>query len=329
MRVLICLLMIVTMTALTVGAALVIGLQLRGAPGGLLIGASIAAPFLVIGPVLIGTFAGYFDRRSSLESRRYLGRWFVGVVAVDVVGAVVIVTASASAGAPAWVPVVIVGGAAVLFAVARPLGSLFRRTEAPLADAAPGHVPGPDVIRRKVSAIAVTFMVAAVVAAVGLALLVSLLGFRGADLAQVTLLAGQLTFSATAMAAIVVSLPITAALRATGGRDVGRLSRFAKVVLRGKDLPLDDAEARAAVDYARLVPLALQFQLAFAGLLYAAFGFQSVAELLRGALGVFPVVFLIAMVVILVLTASSTVRRVRRARRYVERHVTPVATPAA
>ncbi|WIA96267.1 hypothetical protein [Curtobacterium sp. MCBA15_004] len=324
MRLLAYLLTVVVLTARSLGAGLLVALQLDGAPQGLRVATSITTPFLVLGPMLIGAFAGYWDHRSSPEGRRYLRWWFVGVVGADVVAAVVaavvLVLASVAAGAPSWVPVVLIAGAAVLLAVARPLGDRFRRTE-PVVDR-PGDdvVPAPTIVRRKVRTIAVTFAIAAAVASMMHTLLATLLRERGPDLAQEAFLAGQLTFTATAIAAVLVSLPFSRALRATGGRDIGRLRRFAQVVLRGKALLLDAEDQRGALRYARLLPLVLRFQLAFTGLLYGGITCQFVSYAVRGELGLLPVVFLLLMAAVLLWAAPPTLRRIRRARAYADLH---------
>ncbi|WP_420367514.1 hypothetical protein [Curtobacterium sp. L1-20] len=329
MRVLSYLLTVVVSTALTLGAALLVALQLHDAPAPLLIAAATGTLVLVMGPVLVGGFAGYFDHRASVEGRRYLRRWFLGVVVLDVVAAGFVVAASVTANAPLWVPAVLVVGAAVLLVAARPLGSLFRRTEAPIADTVDGLLPGRDAIRRKVVRIAVTFVVAAVLATIGVVLAVVLWGERGTDLGQVVLLAGQLTFLAPAVAALVVALPISRALRDVGGRDVGRLRRYAQVVLRGKRLELDPAERPAAVQYARIVPLALQFQLAYLGLLYLSIAFQLLSSVVRGSLVPVPAVTIVLLVLVLAWVVPTTVRHIRRARRYAAAHAADVTDPAA
>ncbi|PZE65408.1 hypothetical protein [Curtobacterium sp. MCBD17_021] len=329
MRVLIFLLTIIITTALSLGAGLLVGFQLRDASEGLRIAAAATSPFLVMGPVVIGALAGSWDHRSSTESRRFLGWWFSGVVAIDVAAVVIVVLAALSAQAPIWVPVVLAIGTAVLLASARPLGALFRRTERPIPETPGSSIADAGVVRRKVRPIAVTFVVAAMVTSIGAALLIALGGDDGSELAQTVLLAGQLTFTATAMAAAVVSLPYGRALRDAAGRDIGRVQRFGKVVLGGKPLPLDEAEQRGAVEYARLAPLALQFQLVFLGLLYVGIAFQFVSTAIRGDLGVFPAVVLTAMVVVLLVTVPLTVRRIRRAQTYAEEHHTDADAPSA
>ncbi|PYY36714.1 hypothetical protein DEJ16_02835 [Curtobacterium sp. MCJR17_055] len=329
MRVLIFLLMIFVATALSLGAGLLVGFQLRDASDGLLIAAAATSPFLVMGPVVIGVFAGSWDHRSSRESRRFLGWWFSAVVAIDVVAVVIVVLAALSAQAPLWVPVVLAVGTAVLLASARPLGALFRRTEAPIPETPGTSITDAGVVRRKVRPIAVTFVVAALVTSIGAALLIVLDGDHGSGVMETVLLAGQLTFTATAMTAAVVSLPYSRALRDAAGRDIGRVQRFGKVVLGGKALPLDDAEQRGAVEYARLAPIALQFQLVFLGLLYVGIAFQFVSSAIRGEFGVLPAVTLTAMVVVLLVTVPLTVRRIRRARTYADEHRTDAVAPSA
>lgn len=320
MRVLIYLLMIVTATALSLGAGLLIGFQFHDAPKGLLLATAVTSPFLVMGPVTIGSIAGYWDHRASAESRKYLGWWFLGAVIIDVVAAVLIVLAALSTHAPAWVPVVLIGGSAVLLAVARPLGAVFRRTEAPIVDAA--HDAGPDLsaVHRKVRTIIITFVAAAVLTTIGATVLTVFDRQSRDDLLRTVLLAGQLTFTATAVATSLVSLSFSRDLRDAGDRDLGRLRRFAKVVLRSKPLPLDKTEQRAAVRYARILPITLQFQLAFVGLLYTGLTFQFVSYAIRGEFGLLSTIFLPFMLIVLVVLIPLTLRRIRRARTYVDIH---------
>lgn len=320
MRVLAYLVTIVVTTALTLGAGLLVALYLREAQDGLLIAAAAAAPFLVIGPLVIGSWAAYFDERTPSGHSRWLRTAFLVVVAVVAAAAVVVVIASVSARPPLWVPVVLVGGSAVLVALARPLGSRFRRTDVPMVDLRDQVLPGPDVIRRKVARIGTTFAVAAVVTAVGVTVLNVLDHSRPQEAVIGILLAGQLTFLATAFAAIIVALPFSRLLRDAGGRDVDRLRRYAKLVLRGKGSSVDADEQPAVVRYAQLVQLVLQFNLAYVTLLYVSIAFQFVSGILRGSLVVFSAVFLVLMVGVLVWLLPRTIGRIRRARRYVEEH---------
>lgn len=327
MRVLAYLVTIIVTTALTLGAGLLVGLYLREAPEGFLIAASAAAPLLVIGPLLVASWAAYFDDRAPSGRSRWLRSAFLIVVAVVAAAAVVVVIASLSARAPWWVPTVLVGGSAVLFALARPLGGRFRRTEVPIVDLRDQVLPGPDVIRRKVATIGATFVIAALVTAVGVTVLNALDGSRPHEAVIGILLAGQLTFLATAFAAIIVALPFSRLLRDTGGRDIDRLRRYAKLVLRGKGSPAAADEQPSVVRYAEVVQLVLQFNLAYVTLLYISIAFQFVSGILRGSLVAFSAVFLALMVGVLVWLLPRTIIRIRRARRYVEEHRSSTGDP--
>lgn len=329
MRVLSTVLLIVLITALTLGGTLLAVFELSDASDPLIIAASISIPLFVVGPALVGSSARYWDHRSSTDGSRYLRWWLLGAVAVDVAGAVVIVLASVSAGAPIWVPVVLVGGAAVLLAIARPLGALFRRTEPAPTEYPADHRFGPAELRHTVVVITVTFVVSIVVVSIGLAVLAALTGDDRSGLTQAALLAGQLTFTATAFAALLQALPFNGLLRASAGGDLGRLRRFSKVVLRGADLPLDSAERLGAVRYATVLPLALRFQLVYLGLLYIAIAFQMVSTALRGDLGVVPLVALVVMVAVLGWVLPLTLRRIRRATAYAAQHADIDQTPPA
>jgi hypothetical protein len=320
MRVLYFLVTIVFTTALMLGAGLLVGLYLGEAPDGLLIAAAVAAPFLVIGPLVVGSWAAYFDNRIPSGRSRYLQGAFVVVVAIAAVAAVVVVVASSSARAPVWVPAVLVGGSAVLFVVARPVASRFRRLDAPIVGLQDQILPGPDVIRRKVARIGITFVIAAIVTAVGVTVLNVLDDSRPHEALLGILLAGQLTFLATAFASIIVALPFSRLLRDAGGRDLDRLRRYAKLVLRGKDIPIDATEQPGAVRYAQVVQIVLQFNVTYVTLLYVSIAFQFVSGILRGSLVVFSAVFLVLMVAFLAWVLPHSMIRIRRARRYVEEH---------
>lgn len=306
-------------TALTLGAGLLVALYLRGAPTALLIAAAAASPFLVVGPLFVGSTAAVFDHRAPTGGT-YLRRLFLVVLALVVVAAAVVVATSVAADAPAWVPIVLAGGSAVLFVAARPVGALLRRLQLPLTDLRDQAVPGSDVVRRKATVIGITFVIAAVVSAVVVTVLNVSVGGRPRDAMVSVLLAGQLTFLATAMAAIVVALPFGRALRDAGERDADRLRRFGKVVLRGKDLPISEEEQPGAVRYAQVVQLVLQFNMLYVVLLYVSIAFQFVSGILRGSLVVFSAVFLVVMLATLAVLLPLAVRRIRRARRYVTGH---------
>lgn len=321
MRITLYLVTVVVTSALAVGAGLLVALAFRSGPDWTVIAASAAVPFFVFGPLALGVVAAFWDP-SSRDGRSFSRWWFLGVVGVDVAAAVVVIVASTAAGTPAWVPAVLIAAGAALLAAARPVGALVRRTERPLRsgpwDAAALGID-PATVRRKTRTVVITFVVAAAVATVGVVLLDTLADGRK-DIAASALVAGQLAFTAAAFAGALVATPYAQTLRDLGGRDLGRLRRFGKVVLRGKDLPLEPDEQIAAVRYAAVAQVSMRLQTTFLLLLYVGIACQFVSQMLRGSLGALPATILVLMVVVLAFTLPLTMQRIRRARAYVARH---------
>jgi MFS family permease len=306
---------------LSTGGAAFAAVEFSHATNGVGLAASISIAFLVYGPLITGSIAGWWDRRSSSESRRWIGRWLVGVVLADVVAGVVIVLAAVDSGAPVWVPVVILAVAALLLAVARPLGSAFRRIERPAGDPESWRPFSADDVRRAIRTIGIVFVATVVCSTVGFVLLDDLHDSPDGVLRSV-LLWVQLSFTVTAVAAIMVSIRFTTGLRETAGRDPGRLRRFGKVVLRGKDVPLDEPEQRGAARFATIAPTVSGFQLAYLGFLYVGVGASMVGILVHGdgADRIYPVVLLSLYVALLAWVVPTTVRRMRRAHAYAVAH---------
>lgn len=330
MRIAAYILTISVVSVLSLGGALLVALAFRDAPDWTLVAASTALPFLVFGPMVLGVLAAFWDP-SARDNRTLSLRWFTGVVAVEVVASALVVVASVAARAAWWVPVVVVVAAAVLLGIARPLAALVRRTEPPispvLVDGSGGleaETLGVDAatVRRKIRAVVITFLIGAAVVSVGIVLQVVLLPGRGEQrLASTLLVAVQLVFTATALASVMVGASYNQTIRDVGGRDLGRLRRFGRIVVRGQDLALEPGEERAALQYAAVVHVSLRFQTTFLLLLYTGLACQFLSQLRGGTLGVLPLVVLPAMVVVLAVTVPLTVRRIRRARRYVEHHL--------
>lgn len=316
-------------SVLSTGAAVFTAVEFSRAPHGILLAAGIGSAFLVYGPLVIGSIAGWWDHRSSDESRRWIGRWFIGVLLVDVAVAVVVVLAAVEGGAPVWVPIVVIAGAAVLLGVARPVGAAFRRSERPSPEPESWQPFSTSDVHRGVRTIGVVFAAAVVLSSVGF---VALGDSRGdaRDVLESVLLGVQLTFTVTAFAAIIVSVRFSTALRETADRDLGRLRRFGKVVLGGKDLPLDEAEQRGAARFAAVTPITSGFQLAYIGFLYAGISASTVGQLLRddGFDRTYAVVILALFVAVLVWLVPVTVRRIRRARAYAAAHADLLGSPA-
>jgi hypothetical protein len=174
-------------------------------------------------------------------------------------------------------------------------------------------------IRRAIAIVAIVFAAVFVVGALGTTGLFSL-STHPVRTGEVIAGGANLAFLAAAIACILVSLPFSRALRDASGRDIGRGVTLAKVVLRGRSSPLDDAGQRAAVRYALLAPTALAFQLGYVVLLYIGLGFQQLASMIDGDHDALPLSFLLVLGVVLVVIIPLFVARIRRARRYADEH---------
>ncbi|MDY7529982.1 MULTISPECIES: hypothetical protein [unclassified Cryobacterium] len=94
--------------------------------------------------------------------------------------------------------------------------------------------------------------------------------------------AAESAFFAEALACILVALPLNRRLRESVSRDLGRLRKVGKVVLRGKHLELDHDEPVAAAKDAVLISMVFPFQLAYITLLYAGLRIQQAQSLVSG-----------------------------------------------
>jgi hypothetical protein len=313
---------VILASLLSFGAALLAVVSFHGLPDGLRVAVTVAGSFAVTGPLLLGSLAGYWDLRRARESRRPIRRWVVGVVAVQVISAVLVVIAAVVTGSPLWVPIVLVGGSAVLLALAVPIGSAFRRNERPAPPGATWVAVPPEEVSRAVRAVVITF----VATAVGSVTLVVVLGLSdprdGDGIVELLVIALQLTFTGTGLAAAIASRKFSMALRDLAGRDLDRVRRLSRVVLRGKDEILDQSDGRAAARYAATAPLALGFQVLYIVMLYIGIGTSLSRQLFeRGSFGPgLPGAFLVLMVGVLVVVVPMTVRRIGRARAYAAAH---------
>ncbi|KQO95685.1 hypothetical protein [Leifsonia sp. Leaf264] len=258
--------------------------------------------------------------RRNEESRCYYRWWFWIVVGLDVLAAVAIVVFSLAAASPIWVPVVIVGGAALLLTVAIVVGRWLgvRDDRRPPDDRALSVIDGAQ-IRRKILIIALTFVIAMAAGLVFTTLLA--LADAGAEPSgRFVLFALQIALLAATFAGIIVARPLNLALRESAGRDLGLVRKLARVVLRGKDIELAPDERVAAVRYAVVARSALGFQLGYTTLLYLALLIQYLGVLIDGEPPLFYTVLAMILVVVLVIYYPIFIVRIRRAARYAQEH---------
>jgi hypothetical protein len=176
----------------------------------------------------------------------------------------------------------------------------------------------PVALRRKITVIALTFVITAAVTGAGLSIVFGLL--QGGIPIDALMFALQLSFFAAAIAAAIVALPIDRAMRDATGRDLGRSQAFKKIVLQKKNIPLVPGDEPAAARYAALASAALSFQLVFFVVLYAGILLGQVPRLFDGDVGWFSKALVGIMVVALLVLVPMLIRQVRRARRYVREH---------
>lgn len=240
--------------------------------------------------------------------------------------AAVIVLAAAVTRAGILVPIVTVGGGAVLLAVALAVGpALYRYDRAHPRPGVEWQGIDPADIRKRVVATAVTFVGVLVLGCVGLGIVVAVsprsLSFTGGL---------HLVVSLACIAAAVVCLLAAnrwnRQLRDVTQRDPARLRAISRLVLRRKKVDLDDGDRAGAARYASIVSVTMSFQLTYFVLLYAGIIGNQV-PLSRGDmrwLSIGVIVFLIAGLVVFV---PLQVVRIRRARAYAREHASEVDAP--
>lgn len=307
------------------------GLYLRGtmvmvfqtpsqSPG--LVGLGLGAlTILIYGPLLLGSLTAYWNFSTTTESRRYFRWWLWIIVGLEILAAAGVAIYAVAAGSAVWLPIVFIGGGIVLLVAALVIGPALRRNDEARNPINNSWTPiGRRDSQRKFASVAATFVATFVL---GMIVFVVVLGAmtqnfpnKGVQLLFVT----EFSFLAAACACIVVSLPLNRQIRDSAGRDVGLLRKIAKVVLRGKELPLDDEEQRAAAKYAAVISIALPFQLSYLALLYTALVIQQLVSVTTGQTIAIPVGIIVLLVVTLAISFPLFSRRVNRARRYSKDH---------
>ncbi|MFG6445825.1 hypothetical protein ACFXQA_11210 [Microbacterium sp. P07] len=317
-------------TALFVGAAVVLVLAHPEFDGWLIVG-SVAVTFLGLGPLLLGSLHAYWGDQRTPDARKVLRRWLIAVVVAQAAGSVALFVWAFGTAAPLWIPVTFVGVAVALtvvgFFVGRALGRADERRSAPAAPTQSFHagvIPRAEV-KRKVIAVVITFIVAALVVGIGAAVLFSSLG---GHLYQAAIFALQFGFLAAAMAAILATLPWNRALRDSTGRDLGRARTVGRVVLRGKNIALSPDDERAAARYAAIASVSLPFQLTYLVLLYAGLALGQVRNLVDGQASWFPVAMVVFLAIALFVFLPWLIVQIRRARRYARTHPVAPGDPA-
>ena len=275
----------------------------------------------VYGPLLIGSVTAYWDVRASPDAWRYFRWWFVVVYGLQVLGAAAIVVFAVLAAAPAWLPLAYIVVAVLLNLLALRVGRALRRREESRrpADATWRPITRESIVRR-ILIVAATFMVVLIVGGVGFSVLFSFVAVHHRGIGTALAFAVEFAFLGAAFACIAVSLRLNRMVREQVSRDVGRLRKVAKVVLRGKRIPLDPDEELAAARYAVVIGVTLPFTLAYITLIYVGMAIQEIGQLGSEPGDPFPKVFLGFLIVALVVLLPLSVIRIRRAHTYARSH---------
>ena len=130
----------------------------------------------------------------------------------------------------------------------------------------------------------------------------------------------QVLFLLAAFTAILSASSVGPSLLNAAGNSRQRLKRINKVVLRGKDVALDEEEQIQAVRVASVIPVSVPLQTYGLGFLLTSSVAVFVRQALLGQGDFFGVFFLIVLAIIVVILVPNMTRRLRRARRYANQH---------
>lgn len=273
---------------------------------------SLAMAPLLVGPVLLGSLAAYWDSRSSSGARAVFRRWMVGTLIADAAGAIVLVLFSVLTPAPWWIPAVLIGVGAVATAVAPAAGrSVYRADDS--ADPPPTSVDVP----KKIRVLVIVFVTTLVVGGVVLVILLDVLGADDAVFGILFALAFALLAAAFTSSLTMISLG--PGVRTILGADLGRAQKISKVVVRGKDIPLDEAELSTAARYAERMPTVIGFQIANFCLTYVAILTLQVPRMISG-LDTLTTFIVVLFVIGLVVLVPLQIVQLRRVQRYAREH---------
>ncbi|WP_417215559.1 hypothetical protein [Arthrobacter sp.] len=130
----------------------------------------------------------------------------------------------------------------------------------------------------------------------------------------------QGVFLAGTFATVIATYPLGTALREASGADASRHRVISKVVLRGKDLPLDADEELGAARMAAVAPVVLPLLNFSFGYLFATLLTQYARFVAEHPADPFITVLFAVLVLTIVVGIPLLARQIRRARRYASDH---------
>lgn len=328
MKVLFFILAVVIATTLMLGGAVLIVVQSPSDSFLPQLLAIFALTVMIYGPLVLGSVTSAWNVTRTAESRSFYKRWLWVVLGLELLAAIAIIVFAVLVQSPLWLPLVFIGGGAVLAVIGILVGRFLLRHDEAHPRPSNWAPIAPGEIRRKIVVVALTFFVVLALGVVVFSLVGA--GSDGAFTVGVQALsAAQFALLAAAFACSMVSLPLNRRLQDAVGREFGTVRKVAKVVLGNKKLELDESEQIAAVKYAAIIPTTLAFMLGWIILLYAGLGLQQVQRVVSGDADAFTLGLSVFFVVALVIFIPIYAVRIRRARAYARDHADLLPEPDA
>lgn len=306
--------MLAVTSALTAGGAFLLAVQ-TPRPGGWLLLASTAIAGYVIAPITLGSLLAFWDMDRSAGARRAYRRTVWAVIALQAISTILMCAYTALTSAPWWLTALFTGVAAALTVAAVLIGPVLRKAETPAASAA-GDTRAE--VRRDVRRITVTAVVVLLVTGVGLVILIVVTG--DGDHFRLLAYAPIFAVMATGLACSLVSLRFGRRQRDAMGGDLGRVRDIAKVVIRGRSIPLSPEDTAAAARFAALSWVAQAYQLASFTCLFVALAAMQCMSLATDEPSPLHIWLLAFLAVTFVVLVPLVVVQLRRTRRYAIRH---------
>jgi hypothetical protein len=284
--------------------------------------ATVASMLIVCGAVIPGALVPWLPRKTD-DRVRALRRIVLTTGSTQAVGLATYIVCAAVVGAPAWVPLVVAGAAALLTAFSYGAGNALGRRPLMTDAAIEALGEGAHGVRRTLRLMTVVgASVAAATAALALALQSFLGRMDGRSVAAALLIAvtmGNLVAYCTSFPRY---LNIVFALRAVTDGDSVRARRFARLIVRNKDQVLEPGEERQAVRWAMGMRLFLPLQGIQSAALLLGIGATQMLATFSGDGFTRSVAFwaLAIMVLVAALIVPLTIRRYRRVDEYVRRN---------
>jgi hypothetical protein len=289
---------------------------------------TVGTTLSVIAPLLLGTYASYWSWQSP-ESRKRWRRMLVVLLALQVVGAILVLVAGVLVRVPAWATIAFVVVSLVLTPAFIRLGRIAQRHDVrPSTNDDWVDTTRAD-LRKGYRNAGIGFLIglaAAVVLFVGLGAMLGASGKESSIDGRLVLDGLAFAFIGAAVGMALTTSRISRRIREVLGGEYGSVRKIARVVVRGKSEQLTNEEERDAARYALIVgqwlPFqAVQFVALYAGLLLEqAHGWFDTARpdpLLIGTSAF--------LVVVLVVILPLQLARARRASAYAVAHALPAA----